>query len=344
MPACSPKPTPRPPAEAAAGVGVIGQAGERQLTDALRGNGLWLDVGIGVCRVRSDAPGLADQLGLTYRHFPLTRAGPWADWHVQVRRVSGWRRHLRPQITFLADHEHPFDPFPADTALPMLEWGVNWLIGTRAHHLVLLHAGAVERDGLALLLPATPGSGKSTLTAALSLSGWRLLSDEFGAIDQATLTVRPVLKPVALKNTSIDIVRSFSAQAELGVSFPKTRKGTVAHLAPPADAVARRAQAAAPAALMLPTWEAGAAPQLVRITPAEAFAALAFNSFNYPMLGVEGFRAVVHVARVCPAWRLRYGSLDQALTLIDRVWPEVVAEHAQRLAEAEVAARDDIAG
>ena len=47
--------------------------------------------------------------------------------------------------------------------------------------LLLLHAG-VERDGLALICPPS-WSGKSTLTAALSLRGWRLLSDEFGAFD-----------------------------------------------------------------------------------------------------------------------------------------------------------------
>jgi predicted ATPase len=32
----------------------------------------------------------------------------------------------------------------------------------------------VERDGHALILPAMPGSGKSTLTAALVQRGWRL--------------------------------------------------------------------------------------------------------------------------------------------------------------------------
>ena len=47
---------------------------------------------------------------------------------------------------------------------------------------LLLHAGAVERGGGAVLLPAQPGSAKSTLAAALACSGFRLLSDQFGVV------------------------------------------------------------------------------------------------------------------------------------------------------------------
>jgi hypothetical protein len=44
---------------------------------------------------------------------------------------------------------------------------------------------------------------------------------------------------VALKNESIGVIRAFAPQALLGPDFPKTRKGTVAHLAASAMAVAR---------------------------------------------------------------------------------------------------------
>ncbi len=293
---------------------------------ALAGAGVVLDLGLATLRVRSDLPLLAAHLRAVYPHFPFCVAGDWADLHVDIRRPRGLRRWLRPQAVFLCDGRAPFDPFPADSPLPLLEWGANWLIGRRLNDHLLLHAGVVERDGVALVMPATPGSGKSTLSAALALHGWRLMSDEFGALDPSDGRLRPLLKPVALKNASIDVIRRWSRDAVIGPLFPKTRKGTVAHLASPADAAVRVHEPAAPGAVVLPRWSAGSATHFQRIGPDAVFRALAFNAFNYAVQGEEGFRAVVRVARSCPAWELTYGDLADAVETLEREWPAVVAQ------------------
>lgn len=135
-------------------------------------------------RVRSDSPAFASQLRSVYGALPFVDHADWADVHVEgPRKATGPRRWLRPQVVLWCDGQLPFEPFPADSPLPLFEWGCNWQIAHRLNHLLLIHAGTVERDGLALVLPAMPGSGKSTLTAALSQRGWRLLSDEFGVFD-----------------------------------------------------------------------------------------------------------------------------------------------------------------
>jgi HprK-related kinase A len=296
-----------------------------RVRSALAGTGLWLDVGAVTLRVRSELPALAAQLQAVYSHFPFIDTADWADLHIDLVRPSGWRRWLRPQVVFSSDGRQPFDPFPADSPLPLLEWGANWLIGRRLNDQLLLHAGVVERDGLALLLPAVPGSGKSTLTAALALRGWRLLSDEFGALDPVDGQLRPVLKPVALKNASIAVIRKWSPQAQLGPEFPKTRKGRVAHLAAPAEAVARRHEQAWPGAVVLPRWQAGSITYWRRIAPEVVFRALAFNAFNYAVLGEAGFNAIVRIARGCPAWELIYGDLSDAIRTLEIAWQEVVA-------------------
>ena len=135
-------------------------------------------------------------------------------------------------------------------------------------------------------MPALPGSGKSTLTAALSLNGWRLLSDEFGAFDPALGAFRALLKPIALKNASIGVIRTFARHARLGPEFPKTRKGTVAHLGADALSVARRHEPAAPGAVILPRWSAGSPTRLEPLSSDQLFSALAFNAFNYNTLAL----------------------------------------------------------
>jgi HprK-related kinase A len=307
----------------------LGESTSEAIDSALAGPGLDVDIGSAVFRIQGDAPTLPAALRAVYRHhrFATTEA-PFVDLHVHVERVRGVRRWLRPQVTFRCDSVEPFDPFPASNALPLLEWGVNWLIGQRFNNFLLLHSGAVEKDGHALLLPATPGSGKSTLTAALSLRGWRLLSDEFGVYDPAEGRFSAMLKPVALKNESIDVIRAFAPKASLGPAFPKTRKGTVAHLASNAEAVERCRENARPGAFILPRWRAGSPTTLEPVLPEAMFGTLAFNAFNYRLLGAVGFDAVLRLARSCPAWTLLYSDLSEAVGAIDALWPGVVAHHA----------------
>ena len=281
--------------------------------------------------MRSDSPEFAAQLQRVYGAFPFVDVASWADVHVDIERVGGLRRWWRPQVRLRSDGRVQFEPFPADSPLPLFEWGCNWLMAQRLNDLLLLHAGTLERDGLALLLPALPGSGKSTLTAALSSRGWRLLSDEFGVFDPNDGALHALVKPVGLKNHSIDVIRSFAPQAVMGPSFPKTRKGTVAHLAPPADAVARRHEPARPGAVILPKWQEGAATRLEPVEPRMLFPALAFNAFNYGVLGAAGFDAAVSLTNACPAWHLLYSDLDSALDALDALWPQVRRHHGQAI-------------
>jgi HprK-related kinase A len=297
----------------------------RDVRSALRGDGLWLDVGLVTSRVQA-AVGNPEHVQLAYRHFPFEPAGTWADLHIRLNAPRSIRRWVKPQVQFFCDNSAPFEPFPSDTALPMLEWGGNWLIGRRMNHVLLLHAGVLERNGLVLVLPAMPGSGKSTLTAALSLRGWRLLSDEFGAYDVNLDAFLAVLKPVALKNRSIDVIRQFEPAAEIGPEFPRTRKGTVAHLSPAIEAVGARHTPARPGAIILPKWDPTSATRCERLRADTAFSSIAFNAFNYTVLGAEGFRAVAHLSDRCPAWQVIYSDLDEVVEAIDRLWPEVV-EH-----------------
>jgi HprK-related kinase A len=298
----------------------IGDCSEDALASALREDGLWLDLGAAWVHVQSDVPALAGQLRSVYRRHPFRSRGNWADLHVRVDRRGGPRRWLRPQAIFRSDSAQPFEPFPADSPLPLLEWGGNWLIGQRLNHLLLLHAGVVEKGGRALVMPALPGSGKSTLTAGLSLRGWRLLSDEFGAFDPEARVFWPLLKPVALKNQSIAIIRGFAAHAHLGPEFPKTRKGTVVHLATEFDAVHRRTEVATPGLIVLPQWRADHATKLEPVEPRTAFGALAFNAFNYKLLGSTAFDAVVHLTRTCQAFQLVYSDLESAVAALDKLW------------------------
>ncbi|MBS0330704.1 MAG: HprK-related kinase A, partial [Proteobacteria bacterium] len=204
-------------------------------------------------------------------------------------------------------------------AYPMLEWGLNWCVSMHAHHYLIIHAAVVEKNGLAAILPAPPGSGKSTLTAGLVLSGWRLLSDELTLIDRRTGLLHALPRPVSLKNQSIDVIRQFNPEAFINRVSHDTSKGSVAHMRPPRDSVLRQHEPARPGWVIFPKWEAGAETRLTPRSRAETFMFLAQNAFNYSHLGADGFRVGTTLIDHAHCYDFRYSALSEAVTAFDRL-------------------------
>lgn len=294
----------------------IAELGIDELRAGLASDGLSIDLGAACVRIRSDLQELAVPLKVVYGSFSLETPGGVCDVSATLRRKRGLRRFVRPQLEILIDGVVDFQPFPVDTPLPLLEWGMNYALAQRASWCLLLHAGVVERHGRAILLPAMPGAGKSTLTAALASRGFRLLSDEFGVVGFDDSCMTPLLRPIALKNQSIDVIAQFAPDAVLGPRYPKTHKGTVAHMAPARTHVAARHVKAAPGLVIFPRYAATVGVEVEPITRARAFARLAVNSFNYEFLGAHGFDALGRLIAGSHAYQLRYGDLESAIATI----------------------------
>jgi len=119
--------------------------------------------------------------------------------------------------------------------------GLTWLELADLHGFFLeLHAGVVGSatlgdEGGCILLPARPGSGKSTLTAALVHAGWSYLSDEAALLDAATMRVAPVPIAFCLKPGGIAPVAAFWPAARLLPFHMRMDGKRVAYLPPPAD-------------------------------------------------------------------------------------------------------------
>ena len=294
----------------------VADLGEEAFRARLRTAGLALDFGAARVRVLTDVPALCASLRRVYAHFPVEPADGFFDVTARLRRARGVRRFVRPQVEFVVDGRVPFAPFPAGNGLPLLEWGLNWCLAERCNRLLLLHAGVVERAGVGVLLPALPGSGKSTLTAALAVSGFRLLSDEFGAVRLEDGRCVAMLRPIALKNESIGVIGRLRPDAAMGPVARGTRKGDVAHLGPDADSVEKRHLPTVIRLIVFPRFQAGGATELEPIPRARAFAKLAVNSFNYELLGPAAFDVVGQLIAASDCYRLTYGNLAEAVALV----------------------------
>lgn len=292
-----------------------------QLAARLAGDGIYLRTGLFVTHLRTAIAQVADGVGLLYADYPLLEHDASPDFRLQLARPAGPRRWLRPQVQLIQDGQQAFQPLPLAQAYPMFEWGLNWCISGSAHSYLIIHAAVVEKDGCAAILPAPPGSGKSTLCAALVHHGWRLLSDELTLVRPSDGLIVPMPRPISLKNASIALMRDYLPSPVFSPSVADTEKGTVAHLKAPADSVARGTEAARPAWVIFPQYEAGAAPLLTPLPKARAMLRVAANSFNYSLLGRAGFETLAGLVEQSACYRFSYSALDDAIALFAGLRP-----------------------
>ncbi|NQY62243.1 MAG: HprK-related kinase A [Alteromonadaceae bacterium] len=245
------------------------------------------------------------------------------DFSVTLNRSTGIRSFVKPQAHFSFNGIEPFSPLPVSQAFPLFEWGSNWCVTNHCHQYLVIHAAVVEKNGFALILPGQSGSGKSTLCAALvTIGGWRLLSDELTMLRLDDLKVVPNPRPISLKNQSIDIVKSISDQNKFSSVVKDTIKGTVAHLCPPKQDVLDFDVLATPALIVYPKYQKDSECYLQELSKGESFIRLADHSFNYSILGLEGFEILSKLHDKVECYEYCYdGDFKEALNLMDSLLP-----------------------
>jgi hypothetical protein len=195
---------------------------------------------------------------------------------------------------------------------------VDWILwkasseaiaGIRDH--IAIHAGAVGSLGVAVLLPAPPDSGKTTLTAALSAAGFSYFSDEAALIAPASGRLVPFPRALWLERGSIVALDRFLGP-DAGTSF--TRNGT-SHVAA-ARLLGGIAGESTIRHIVFPRYTEGASTSLTPVSRAEALVELGRNAFNLDAFGKSGLDALARVVRGADVHRLIVGDLSSAVGAI----------------------------
>lgn len=290
-----------------------------EVENRLGSEGLVIRTGPFNFRIISTIGSVAEGLRLLYADYPLADDLEFVDFTVSLARSGGLRRCWRPQVKFIYDGDHPFIPLPIDHAFPLLEWAMNWCISTQAHHYLSLHAAVIERNGCAVIMPAPPGSGKSTLCAGLVSRGWRLLSDELTLISAKDGLIAPLGRPISLKNQSLEVIRKFAPGAVLNQVTHDTSKGSVSHMKVPTAHVERLEDRAQPRWVIFPKYVPESRAELTARSRANSMLELGRNSFNYTVLGLTGYELLAGVITASDCYDFRYSQLGEAVSVFDRL-------------------------
>lgn len=236
---------------------------------------------------------------------------PCTDYFLSLKHGNGLRRFIRPQARFLADQHEPFKPVDLNHGFAVFEWGMNWCVATQEMRFVIIHAAVLEKDGKAVVFPAPPGSGKSTLTAWLAFNGWRLLSDEMALMLPGSQTVVPFVRPICLKNRSITLAKSWFPSARFSTIAKNTHKGDVVHLSPPSNSWENNTVPAQVVAIVFPRYDKNEALTVTQLNQAQAFSALAQNAFNFSLGGQAGFETIVQLVEKSQCFEACYNDVAE---------------------------------
>ena len=277
-----------------------------------------LHIGPYIYNMQSNLPVVWDGIKTLYSDFRLADPADFVDFDIGLN-TAGIVRKLRREARFLFDKKSPFDAIPTDQAYAFLEWGMNWCVSMHANEYLKLHAAAVSKGTRAIIMPGVPGAGKSTLCAALGLSGWRILSDEHAMIPPGTNEVVPLCRPVSLKNASIEVIRSFSPDAVFGPVSKETHKGVVAHMKADIQPDSHDQENITARIMIFPRFARDEKQQLTARRRTESFILAAYHSFNYSLLNETGFESMKTLIQSVDCYDLVYQDLNWAVDTVNQL-------------------------
>ena len=252
-----------------------------------------------------------------YQNFSVFDNQTLIDFSISLRCPSIFRQWIKPQVNFYCDDEAPFIPLPRKQAFPLFEWGLNWSIAQNGLQFLALHAAVLEKNGVIIILPAESGSGKSTLTAILMVHGWRVFSDELALIRHSDGIVIPLERPISLKNSSISLLKEIYPDSQFGSTVNDTNKGTISHLMPSFYDKSLEAPYQQANYIIFPKYIANNELTVSPINKAQAFMAVIENSFNYGLLGKQGFNTLTQLINQCQCYDLTYSAIDDVVNFFD---------------------------
>jgi hypothetical protein len=194
--------------------------------------------------------------------------------------------------------------------------GLLWRAAVNAHRfLFYIHAGVIGASEGCVLFPAAPGSGKSSLTAAMTSSGFRYFSDEVALVETLDLDVCPMPLAFCSKRSGWDVMARYFPEI---LRSPMHRRGDgkdVKYVPPPRNLV--QDKPARVSHIIFPKYNADSETRLISVPRAEALRRLMDECLALKTrLNLGDVHRLVDALCRIDCYALTFSSLDEAVELV----------------------------
>jgi hypothetical protein len=268
------------------------------------------------------------QILIRYSHWAQRRAVNAAIGHLEtdkgaeptgVIEIQGSRiepDHFRSEVYM---DQRPIGRAPRLYNLAPLVKSLVWDAAVRSYDfLFYLHAGVVGSKEGCVILPAAAGSGKSSLTLALTQRGYPYFSDEVALIDRATFLVPPMPLAMCIKDTGWEVAAPYRPEIRDIASHRRSDGKLERYLAPPSGATKH---APAPVShIFFPRYDAAGPTELRPVPRADALRSLMGECLALRQrLDEPLVHRIVQWISGIDCFDLPFSSLDAAADLIGQI-------------------------
>ena len=205
----------------------------------------------------------------------------------------------------------------ANQFVPLLK-SLVWQTAILAREFFLdIHAGVVGDGKQCFLLPAAPGSGKSTLTATLVYHGFEYFSDEVALLHGSDFLVEPVPLAFCVKHTGVEILAPYFPELERVTEHLRGDGKRVRYMPPPAGSIPPFGTMRPVGAIIFPRYLPDQATTLKRIGALEALELLMQECLIVDThLDTDKVSSLLRWIGAMPCYRLSVVDVGQAVELI----------------------------
>jgi hypothetical protein len=184
---------------------------------------------------------------------------------------------------------------------------------------LLFHGAVLKRGERAVVFAGEAGSGKTTLTAALTTEGYQCFSDELAVLNAESLCVSPLPLPMSIKPGSVEPLRGYyPALADYPVHL-RTDGKKVRYLSPFVPTSDECVDSSVPVGfLVFPKYREGAENRLTAIGKMEALRRLAKTGSSNRALTHRDVEAMISLVEKTPCFELVFAELSGAVSLLKR--------------------------
>ncbi|MFT5112462.1 MAG: hypothetical protein ACI8P9_001786 [Parasphingorhabdus sp.] len=192
----------------------------------------------------------------------------------------------------------------------------TYLAGEIIYHLIdknsselVLHAGCVEKNGRAILIPGVSGAGKSSLCSWLTRRGYHYLTDELVSVCPGKSEIEAFTRPLNIKTNGLEVVLNSVLDKD---NPPDMLTGTISTL------ISHRCfnpdyqfSLPKPAMVVFPRYSSSADYELNELTPAKTALLLMQVFVNARNFSEHGFQLITGFARQVKGVELNYSNFNQ---------------------------------
>ncbi|MBI3584449.1 MAG: hypothetical protein HY096_10950 [Nitrospinae bacterium] len=201
------------------------------------------------------------------------------------------------------------DPFEF---ISYIEWSMIDTALERMEGFYQIHGGAVVKNNKGLILPAAPGSGKTTLTVGLTMNGFQCLSDDIALIAMQSLKLNPYPRNIFITEEKKDVFDRYGYNLPLRKSEWTDMGGWDFIFTPPPPMTI----GAGVDFIIFPEYNPALKTELKEISRGKAMFKIIRESFNFYKFKDRGIDIIHRLVQKAECYQLTVNNLNEAVEII----------------------------